>query len=403
MIRKVRTDDLKIGVFIHDFNCESRRDTLFIDQTLVRNQKLIDIIGSWGIEEVYIDTEKGIDVSDSKPLRDNRNKYDKVNIGADQDDYSIPEHIPFKEEIRGAASIKSEAAEIIRHSLERASMGESPEVGPTYALASKMQESIKRNRDALVLLTRIRRKDEYTLYHSISVSSLVLDMCHFCHIPDKKALDLAVGALFHDIGKALVPSTILNKAGKLTIDEARQMRKHAEYSADLLRNAEGLPLEAYDISLHHHERYNGKGYPHGLQGDQISFGAQLTSVCDIFDAITSARSYRAGIGAVAGLKKVYELGGNFFPEKLTHDFIRCVGVYPVGSCVKLQDGLVGIVVSSTDSMLQPVVKVIYDNNKKKKVEPFRIDLSETSGTIDSYEEPSNLGLGPGAVLKKMID
>jgi putative nucleotidyltransferase with HDIG domain len=403
MIRKVKTDDLKIGVFIHDFNCESRQDTLFIDQTLVRNQKLIDIIGSWGIEEVYIDTEKGIDVADSKPLRDTRNKTDKAINPTGQEDYVTLEQLPFKEEIRGAAAVRSEAADIIQQSLQRASKGESPEVGPTYALASKMQESIKRNKDALVLLTRIRRKDEYTLYHSISVSSLVLDMCHFCHIPDKKALDLGVGALFHDIGKALVPRTILNKAGKLTEDEARQMRKHAEYSADLLRNAEGLPLEAYDISLHHHERYNGKGYPHGLKGDQISFGAQLTSVCDIFDAITSARSYRAGIGAVAGLKKVYELGGNFFPEKITHDFIRCIGVYPVGSCVKLQNGLVGLVVSSTDSMLQPVVKVIFDNKKKKKVEPYRVDLSKTSGAIESYEEPGNLGLGPAAVLKKMID
>jgi putative nucleotidyltransferase with HDIG domain len=402
MIRKVKTVDLKIGAFIHDFNCESRKDTLFIDQALIKSQKLIDIISSWGIEEVYIDTERGIDVTDSESFVETRQQTDQKIERIAQENQIVPEQVPLREEIAEAAIIRNEAVSLIQNSLELASEGKPPEVGPSYDLVSKMKDSIKRNKDALILLMRIRRKDEYTLYHSISVSSLVLDMCNFSRIPCDQSLNLAVGALFHDIGKTLVPKAILNKPGKLTEYESLQMRKHSEYSANLLRDAEGLPMEAYDISLHHHERYDGTGYPHGLQGDHISYGAQLTSVCDIFDAITSARCYRAGLGTVAGLRKVYEMAGTFFLPKLAHDFIRCIGVYPVGSCVRLQNGLIGVVIGSTDSMLQPVVKVIFDNKKKKKLEPYQLDLAKTNGTIESYEEPRKLGLKPAELLQEMV-
>jgi len=402
MIRTVKIADLKPGMFIHDFNCESRKDILYIDQTLIKSQELIDIISSWGIEEVYIDTERGIDVADSRSPLERQKQADQNIHKISQAGQTVPEQIPLSEEIAGASRIKNEAVDLIQESLQRASKEKPPELEPAYELASKMKDSIQRNKDALVLLTRIRRKDEYTLYHSISVSSLVLDMCNFKGLPSDQTLDLAVGALFHDIGKALVPRGILNKPGRHTEDESRQMRKHSEYSADLLRNAKGLPIDAYDIALHHHERYDGAGYPHGLKGDQISYGAQLTSVCDIFDAITSARCYRAGMGTVAGLRKVYEMGGHCFPKILAYDFIRCLGVYPVGSCVQMQDGLIGIVIGSTERVLQPVVKVVFDNKRNGKVKPFRLNLAETNGTITSYEEPSKLGLDPAGVLKEMV-
>ena len=186
MIRKVKTADLKPGVFIHDFNCESQSDTLFIDQTLVKSQNLIDIVISWGIEEVYIDTERGIDVTDSQPSLEIRLKTDEKIQKIAEGSQIVPEQVALSEEITEATIIKNEAVGLIQQSLQLAREGKSPEVGPTYDLASKMKDSIKRNRDALVLLTRIRRKDEYTLYHSVSVSSLVLDMCNFTKVLEKR-------------------------------------------------------------------------------------------------------------------------------------------------------------------------------------------------------------------------
>ncbi len=277
-----------------------------------------------------------------------------------------------------------------------------PEVGPFYELAKQMQVSIQRNRDALSLLSRIRKKDEYTLYHSVSVSSHVLNMCHYYEIPEQQSLDIAVGALFHDIGKALVPQTILNKPGKLTEAEFNEMKRHAELSMDMLSRAKNIPLEGYDIALHHHERYDGKGYPHGLEKDRISFAAQLTSVCDVFDAVTSERCYKAGMESVLGLRIIYEGGGGHFNKELANDFIRCIGMYPVGTCVVLADGRSGVVIGSTEDMTRPIVQILYDEKKQKQLAPFTVDLSQTNDTIASYSDTRRFGLTYNQLLRKFL-
>jgi putative nucleotidyltransferase with HDIG domain len=165
---------------------------------------------------------------------------------------------------------------------QQAMEGKPPDVGLTYELANRMNLN-KPQQDALLLLTRIRKKDEYTLYHSISVSSLVLNMCSYGQIIEHRALDLAVGALFHDIGKTLVPQDILNKPGKLTAEEYRAIQLHVEYSVNLLSEAKGLPLECLIL-------------PCIIMKDLMKVTLMLKTVdrfgstdmhLDVFDAITS--------------------------------------------------------------------------------------------------------------------
>jgi len=248
-----------------------------------------------------------------------------------------------------------------------------------------MEQSVARNQDALILLTRIKDKDEYTLMHSISVGTLVLAFCKYCRIPYEMTMNLAVGALFHDLGKTRIPYSILNKPGKLSEAEFNIMKKHPGYSAKILRNSSGLPLEAYDIALHHHERYDGKGYPHGLQGDEIPFGSQIAAICDVYDAITSNRCYRDGIDSSEGLRQIYEWSGLHFSKDLGHKFIRCIGVYPIGTYVRLENNLIGVVVESTENILQPVVRVFYNDQKKVAVAEKELNLSELGVNIVSYE------------------
>lgn len=405
MIKRVRTENLQPGNFIHDFNCGWNGGNIFIDQTLIADRKMIDIIRSWGIKEVYIDTERGRDIDNAPPAEEQSRvrQIDAPKKPPQQPEkHPAPPSVPLSVEVKKAKKLRNDAVKIVRHTLQQVHEGKTPDVGLTYELARRMRASISRNRDALLLLTRIRKKDEYTLYHSISVSSLVLDMCNFKRLPEKRALDMAVGALFHDIGKTKVPHTILNKPAKLTEIEFHEMKKHVEYSVDLLQNAHNLPFECYDIALHHHEHYNGEGYPHGLKGENISMGAQLTAICDVFDAITSTRCYREGLGTVTGLKKIYELSNNHFNKDLTHEFIRCIGVYPIGSCVKLEDRKIGIVVGSTDNILKPIVKVFYDGHHNEKISPFLVDLSKSENSITSYEAPGRIGIKPSSLLSEMV-
>jgi putative nucleotidyltransferase with HDIG domain len=402
MIKKVKVEDLKVGVYVHDFNCDRNSERIYLDKNIIKNQNTIDILKSWRIKEVLIDTERGLDVDNSGRLLNSRKEIKEGKSGIDQTGKVNRPEVSLSRELQPAKKIAYDAIKLLQDANQLVMEGKIPEIGPAYDLAERMRESMNRNWDALLLLTRIRNKDEYTLFHSVSVSSLVLNMCRYLKTPEDISLNLAVGALFHDIGKTRVSENILKKPGKLDEEEYRKIQKHTTYAVDILQNVRGLPFECYDIALHHHERFGGGGYPRGLKGDQISQDAQLASICDVFDAITAERSYSSATDTVTGLRKIYEAREIFFKAELANDFIRCIGVYPVGTCVVLDDGRVGVVISSTEDIMQPVVVLLYDEKKKERLKPQNIDLSKTNNAIVSYGDPKKIGLTSQQLLKKLV-
>ncbi len=387
MIKKIPVEQLRVGMFIHDFSREITGQKGSIRQHLIKTKKSIATIQSWGIKEVYIDTAKGRKVTYAKSVEEVQNLIDKELHKIAREKPAATPKVTFKEEIQMAKTIKKEAVGVIERALHSAERDVSIQVEDAYKLIEKMEQSVTRNQDALLLLTRIKKKDSYTLMHSISVGSLMLAFCKFCYVPYEMTMNLAVGALFHDIGKTKIPGSILNKPGKLTDSEFNVMKKHPQYSAAILRNSSGLPLEAYDIAMHHHERFDGTGYPHGLVGDEIPFGSQMAAICDVYDAITSNRCYRNGLDSSDGLRRIYEGSELHFSKELAFIFIRCIGVYPVGTYVRLENNLIGMVVESTGNILQPVVRIFYDDQKKSPVPAENLNLSEIGVNISSYEYP----------------
>jgi putative nucleotidyltransferase with HDIG domain len=403
MIKKVKTSALKPGVFIHDYLCSTSRENIHLEQSLLKNMQTINILLSWGIKEVLIDTDRGIDIRQARQKTPTQYKSEESiyepKISPPKTISSTPE--TFAEELKEAKVIKDEAVRFINNSMDQILIGRFPDLTEIYNLVRRMQYSIERSSDALSLLTRIRNKDEYTLVHSISVSTLMLRMCRYLNIPSDHALPLAIGALFHDIGKAEIDNRILGKPGMLTNQEFNEMKKHAQKSANVLKDVSELPPEVHDIALHHHERCDGSGYPAGLMDNQISFGAKLTAICDVFDAITSDRCYRHGLSSVEGLKIVYDLREKHLGEQLTLDFVRSMGVYPVGTCVRIENDLAGIVIAPTDNMIQPFVKIVYDLNKKKRLNSYILNLAEQEISILSYLDPSSLELSSEALLDEV--
>jgi HD-GYP domain-containing protein (c-di-GMP phosphodiesterase class II) len=398
MIKKVKVDQLIPGVFVHDFNCGWRSDNLIINQTRVKDTKIIDILHSWGIREVYIDTDRGLDVEDARPAAEVRRETDEALHRLAEAQPATTRFIPLDEEITMARNIKKEAIHVIQRVMDAVSTGQPLETREAYQLIDKMEKSVSRNKDALVLLTQIRKKDEYTLMHSIGVGAHILNFCNFYRLPHEQTLSLAIGALFHDIGKTMVPLKILNKPGKLTDSEYEEMKKHAEFSARVMQNSKGLPGEAHDMGLHHHERFDGNGYPHKLKGDQITFASQLAAIADVYDAITSDRCYRDGMQRVEGLRKMYEWSEYHFNKELTYKFIRCIGVYPIGTCVRLESGRIAVVVGSTESMMQPVVRIFHDDQKQTSLPVHDFDLSKSSDRVIGYEPPAKWDLGKLNIL-----
>ena len=212
-----------------------------------------------------------------------------------------------------------------------------------------------------------------------------------------------MGGLLHDVGKMAVPLAILNKPSALSDAEFKKIQQHVVCCREILADTHNLPLSAAQIAMEHHERFDGTGYPHGLNGKAISLGGQMAAIADVFDALTSDRCYRNGIDQVEVLRKLYGWSRSYFNEELVHRFIRCIGIYPAGTLVQLQSGMLGVVVESTDSLLRPVVRLVYDTKRDWAVSPKDIDLSKPNGKggeerIIGYECAKRWRINPLKIL-----
>lgn len=236
---------------------------------------------------------------------------------------------------------------------------------------------ILKNRNVQLSLNDIGTVDEYTYLHSVNVAVYSLLMGEKLGY-DKKNLDkLAIGAMLHDLGKTVLDPEIQFKQGPLTDEEYEVMKKHAEYSYEILSGESTLPEESKKIALMHHERLDGTGYPMGLKGDEISEFAQIVAIADVYDALISDRCYRLKWPASRAVDYLIEKSGTYFSPELVQLFIQRIAIYPNGSMVELSDGTKGIVRGQNRNVpMRPIIRVIYDKDGKE-IKPYEINLMET--------------------------
>ena len=138
------------------------------------------------------------------------------------------------------------------------------------------------------------------------------------------------------------------------------MKRHALYSQKILEKNRGFPQAAINVAGQHHERLDGKGYPAGLAGDEVSQEGRMASVVDVYDAITADRVYHQGMTPSTALKRMLEWSGPHLDATYVQAFIKAMGIYPVGSLVALESGMAAIVMEENEDSLKPTVKVIYN-------------------------------------------
>jgi HD-GYP domain-containing protein (c-di-GMP phosphodiesterase class II) len=257
-------------------------------------------------------------------------------------------------------------------------MGAAIDIAPIHQLADELQNSVLRNANALSCLGRIREKDNYLLEHSVNLSVLMSLFGNYRKLPADVLHQTIVGALLHDLGKILTPDDILHKPGRLTAEEFEVMKLHARHSRDILAGTEGIGEIAVITAAQHHEKLDGSGYPEGLKGDEITEYGRMVAITDVYDAITSDRVYHKGMTPSQGLKKLLEWSGDHLDPELVKQFIRCIGLYPVGSLVLLESGKLGVVVETNEQDQRlPVVRVMYHTRFRLPITVETIDLSRT--------------------------
>ncbi len=246
------------------------------------------------------------------------------------------------------------------------------DISKAKSLVHNLAENILINPNAMMWLTHLKARHEYTLTHSINVCILALIFAKHLDLHRTELELLGLGALLHDIAKLRIPPEILDKPGKFTDEEFAVMKTHPIEGYNILKEDAAIPNESLEIVLHHHERINGKGYPDELTNDQISKHIKLTSIVDVYDAVTSDRCYHDGISPYKALQNIYSWTSGHFDKQYVEGFMSCMGIYPVGTLVNLSDGKTAVVIATTKkTKLRPMVLFIKDSNgefyKQRKI------------------------------------
>lgn len=296
---------------------------------------------------------------------------------------------------RQAKKLILEAKDLIHKVLSETFEGKAIEVAPFEALADNMIESVMLDADALKCISALRSKDAYLLEHSINVAFLLITFGRYLNFDVDTLRQIAIGGILHDIGKIKIDSKILNKPGKLTPEEFEHIKLHQNFAVEIMAQTKGLSQVSKDISLMHHEKLDGNGYPHGLKGEEIPIHGRMSCIVDIFDALTAARCYKEAMSPASAFKILLGMTPNHLDQGLVYEFIRCIGVYPVGSLVQLSDGRIGIVWEAKGrDVLHPKVKCFYSVKHKCYTQVEIVDLLRSSLNIEKGVSPRSLEIDP---------
>ena len=285
----------------------------------------------------------------------------------------------FRHDVRKALLTRSNLSSHVQRLLSEARLGRGADVRDTRVLTMELVNAATANPAAALWLTNLGTKHEYTVSHCLNTCILAIVFGAHLGLSKDSIIELALGALLHDIGKMRMPVSILDKPRLLSQDEFDVVKKHPVDGFNILRKHKELSEKVLEIVQLHHERIGGQGYPFGLKGDKVPVHVRIVAIADVYDEITSNRVYHEGVPAHTGLNMMFNWGPRDFGEDMMQEFIRCIGIYPIGSLVELNQGILGIVMSTNPgSRLRPVVMLIRDANGKPYERRPLVNLAATA-------------------------
>ncbi len=395
VLKKIKTTDLQLGMHLHELCGSWMEHPFWRSKFTLTDPEDIRRIRASGITEVWIDVSKGLDVP-GKSREDTEKSVTAVLMEAEVAQHTgVPKPASMSEELQRAAMICAKARHAVVSMFQEVRMGKAISAEAAGELVEEISSSVLRNPGALISLARLKTADDYTYMHSVAVCALMVSLARQLGLDEQAVREAGMAGLLHDLGKAVMPMDVLNKPGKLTDDEFRLIKSHPVEGHRLLAEGKTASAIVLDVCLHHHEKVDGSGYPDRLPGDQISLFAKMGAVCDVYDAITSNRPYKAGWDPAESIRKMTEWSKGHFDERVFQAFIKSIGIYPVGSLVKLGSGRLAVVIEQSDrSLLTPRVKVFFSTKSQTYLVPEVLDLSRPGVTdkIVGREDAANWGI-----------
>lgn len=296
--------------------------------------------------------------------------------------------VPLARELRHAAQLCNKAKVVMTTLFEDVRKGRSVNLAAAMKLTDELYDTVSRNRHAFISLARLKTASDYTAQHAVAVSAMMIALGIQLGLDDAEVRSLGLAGLLHDIGESSIPPQVLEKPGHLTMKEFGMVKDHPARGHAMLERIKGIDPVVLDVCLHHHERVDGLGYPEGLTGDRLSVHAKMAAICNVYDSISSNRPYKVGMNPAEVLRVMASEMKDHFDSRLFQAFVKGMGIYPIGTLVRLQSGCLAVVTDQSQVLTAPKVNMFY-HPQKGRIPVQGIDLSAAGVTekIAQLEDP----------------
>lgn len=425
MLIEVGTEQLSVGMYVHSLDLAWYEHPFWSRRFLIRDQSDLEALLNAGPKVIVIDDSKGVglstssetetslepgstDVASASETSSETDLYKTSSSKAATNRSNTPQMpsafmTPEAEirrtpllgdaraaEMRRATKMLERSKTEVINLFEDARLGKAINTDKISSLVSQISKSVNKDPSIILNVARLKSKDEYTYLHSVSVCALMINLGRRLGLDEAVVQDLGLAGMLHDLGKMSIPDIILNKPGKLDDDEWTVVRSHPEKGHAILLQADCGTPTALDVCLHHHEKMDGTGYPFRIPGENISLAARMAAICDVYDAITSQRSYNKPLSGAMALAKMMSWRGHFDPD-LLRAFVESLGIFPIGSIVHLTNETLAVVIGEDpEDYSMPLVRIFYDLPSRSAVENRDIQIIRDSGSIQfhaTYYDP----------------
>jgi HD-GYP domain-containing protein (c-di-GMP phosphodiesterase class II) len=384
MLKTLTIDELEVGMFVKDIVLKSSKHKVK-NQGIVNSARTIDMLKRQGVCSVVVECKPTDDAVTKSTKNQNVNSKSLA------------------EEFEHSCTIYDEASETIRKLFNASNLTtHTLSASAISALAGEITSSVIRNEYAITILTRIRDRSAYQWEHAINCAVIICGFGLYLGLKKETVEQMTLGALVHDAGVAKVSRAILDKAGPLTENEMGVVKKHVVWGIELCkRDGFDSPI-IIDMIANHHERLDGSGYPRGVKGDKLSKLAKITAIVDVYDAMTGDRPYKKGEHPLKVFRFLMSQQ-NQFDQELVQQFIKYLGVYPVGSLIKLSNDKLAIVIEGNRvNPVKPKVKIIYNLKLNHTITPSDFDLQNSETTIESAVNAEDYGINLSKIIRNVV-
>jgi len=375
MLKKIKTEDLVLGMYFCGFEAAWLDHPFWKNKFLLKNENELKQARASGIAYCWIDISRGLDVAEQAPT-------DASEVDAEQAEPAPPALEPapvpaIDTTLMDAMALRETAKKATKAMFSEARMGKVLDMERCVSVVEEIASSVVKSPSGMLSVLRLKLADEYTYLHSVAVCALMVALGRTLGLDEAACREAGLGGFLHDVGKAFIPHELLNKPGKLTDEEFTQIKKHPELGYKYLSQDPNVPDYARDVCLHHHEKMDGNGYPEALRSGSISLYSRMAAICDVYDALTSDRPYKRAWDPAEAISTMATWTGHF-DRAMFLAFVKTLGIYPVGSIVKLESGRSGFVIrQNAQDLTRPVLKVFRYNDSMEMSDTEILDLMAT--------------------------